>query len=308
MADFVAQSINTSGKQKSEFRNYSSSPATVSDSGAAAGSAEDMVRWHYRLMRERQTVSFVRRMQEKYSFANGRFRERMTIREAFRKLESYVDSSDPDSDLPNMVHMMQTAEGMRRNNCPDWMVLVGLIHDMGKIMFALGGTREDGQNGDALSPQWALGGDTFVVGARLPDCTVFPEFNVLNPDMADPRYNSELGMYQPGTGLDSLLLAYGHDEYLYHMLLANGCLLPPEGLAMIRFHSCYPWHSGGAYALLSSSHDEAMRSWVLEFNKYDLYTKDNAGLGRPVEELWPFYQSLVDKYLPAERENGGLKW
>jgi inositol oxygenase len=38
---------------------------------------------------------------------------KLTIREAFKLLEGYVDSSDPDTELPNMEHMMQTAEGMR---------------------------------------------------------------------------------------------------------------------------------------------------------------------------------------------------
>lgn len=31
---------------------------------------------------------------------------------------------------------------------------------------------------------------------------------------------------------------------------ANGCTVPPEGYAMIRYHSCYPWHTGGAYRQL----------------------------------------------------------
>ena len=30
----------------------------------------------------------------------------MTILEAFEALKGYVDSSDPDVDLPNMEHMM----------------------------------------------------------------------------------------------------------------------------------------------------------------------------------------------------------
>jgi inositol oxygenase len=48
--------------------------------------------------------------------------------------------------LPNLIHMLQTAEGIRKAGHPDWMQLVGLIHDMGKIMF-LWGTPEDGQIG-----------------------------------------------------------------------------------------------------------------------------------------------------------------
>ncbi len=42
---------------------------------------------------------------------------------------------------------------------------------------------------------------------------------------------------------------------------------------MIRYHSCYPWHTGGAYRSLMTEADHAMLPWVLEFNKFDLYTK-----------------------------------
>lgn len=90
---------------------------------------------------------------------------------------------------------------------------------MGKLMF-LWGAAEDGQVGTAEGPQWALGGDTWVVGCRIPDCTVFPEFNSLNPDMKDDRYNTELGIYEPHCGMDKLNYAYGHDEYLYQMLVS----------------------------------------------------------------------------------------
>ena len=142
---------------------------------------------HYTLMRTYQTLEFVERLNAKYSFATPR--TSMTIREAFVALEGYVDSSDPDVGLPNLVHMFQTAEGIREDGHPDWMQLVGLIHDMGKLMY-LWGTAEDGQVGTAAGPQFALGGDTWVAGCRIPDCTVLPELNKLNPDMADPRYNT----------------------------------------------------------------------------------------------------------------------
>ena len=42
--------------------------------------------------------------------------------------------------------MLQTAEGIRKLGHPEWMQLVGLIHDMGKIMF-LWGDDSIGQNG-----------------------------------------------------------------------------------------------------------------------------------------------------------------
>jgi inositol oxygenase len=49
--------------------------------------------------------------------------------------------------------------------------------------------------------------------------------------------------------------------------------------------------------------DEEKLKWVLRFNKFDLYTK-NAKLPRPVEELKPYYQSLINKYFP----NPILEW
>ena len=79
----------------------------------------------------------------------------------------------------------------------------------------LWGTGDDGQdgynsngNGNGNGKQWALGGDTFVVGCRIPEyAVVFPEFNTLNPDMRDERYNTECGIYEAGCGIDKLMLA-----------------------------------------------------------------------------------------------------
>jgi inositol oxygenase len=146
---------------------------------------------------------------------------------------------------------------------------------MGKIMF-LWGTGSDGQDGhDPKGHQWALGGDTFVVGCKIPeDAVVFPEFNSLNPDESDPRYNTRCGIYSEGCGLDNLKMAWGHDEYMYRMLVANNALIPKEGLDMVRYHSCYPWHDKGAYKHLLKEGDEITLEWVRLFNQFDLYTKD----------------------------------
>ena len=275
---------------------------------------QDIVTAHYRMMREYQTVDFVKKMHKKYSFAEGQYRTMMTIQEAFGELEHYVDSSDPDLGLPNVIHGLQTAEAIRKAGHPDWFVLTGLIHDLGKIMF-LWGAKEDGQLGTAEGPQWALGGDTFVVGCKFPEGparpgVVFPEFNSLNPDMHDDRYNSKFGIYDPHCGIDNLLFAYGHDEYLFQMLQANydstlknhPTPLPKAALDMIRFHSAYPWHTARVYDHLMTTDDEETLKWVIEFNKFDLYTKDESN---PLDlaNHWPYYQSLIDKYLP-----GTLLW
>ncbi|GMF37799.1 unnamed protein product [Phytophthora fragariaefolia] len=85
------------------------------------------------------------------------------------------------------------------------------------------------------------------------------------------------------------------------MLKFNETTIPEEGLAMIRYHSCYPWHNKKEYAHLMSEEDHELMDWVLEFNKFDLYTK--ADVRPDVQELWPYYQAIIDKYLP-----GQLSW
>ena len=40
------------------------------------------------------------------------------------------------------------------------------------------------------------------------------------------------------------------------MQVANKCSLPAEALAMIRYHSAYPWHTGGAYREFMTARDE----------------------------------------------------
>jgi inositol oxygenase len=66
-----------------------------------------------------------------------------------------------------------------------------------------------------------------VVGCPIPECVVLPELNELNPDRLNPKFNSSKhGCYKPNCGIDNLRYAYGHDEYMYRMLLHNRCKIP----------------------------------------------------------------------------------
>lgn len=57
-----------------------------------------------------------------------------TIMDALETLNSLVDESDPDVNIPNIVHAFQTAERIREvHPDEDWFHLVGLIHDLGKV-------------------------------------------------------------------------------------------------------------------------------------------------------------------------------
>ena len=144
--------------------------------------------------------------------------------------------------------------------------------DLGKIMF-LWGSPEDGQDGSG-GPQWGMAGDTWVVGAALPATNVYPEYNVLSPDATHPVYGTAMGMYAESCGLDNLKFAFGHDEYMYRLLLHNKCKIPKPGLDVIRLHSCYPWHARGEYRQFMKEEDYVSLKWVQEFNKYDLYVSD----------------------------------
>lgn len=258
------------------FRNYE-----ASDTKAA-------VKEHYRKMRTYQTYDYVGAMHQKYL----RFDKPLDLWEAMQHLNTLIDVSDPDLDLPNVQHLIQSAEAIRNDNRPDWMQLVGLIHDLGKIMF-LWGCDEDGSS---QREQWGMVGDVFVVGCALPDSCVYPEFNSLNPDMKDSRFNTPLGIYEEACGLDALTLAWGHDEYLYRVLKNHKPnTLPEAGMVMIRYHSFYPWHTGGSYRQFLSHKDEQYLAWIRDFNRYDLYTKSQKTYS--LDAIKEHYLPIAHKYL-----------
>ncbi|XP_073940871.1 inositol oxygenase isoform X1 [Castor canadensis] len=263
-------------KDKSSFRNYTSGPLL------------DRVFATYKLMHTHQTVDFVNRMHTQFG---GFSYKKMTVMEAVDMLDDLVDESDPDVNFPNSFHAFQTAEGIRKvHPDKDWFHLVGLLHDLGKVLALWG------------EPQWAVVGDTFPVGCKPQASVVFCDSTFQdNPDLQDPRYSTELGMYQLHCGLENVLMSWGHDEYLYRMMKFNKFSLPSEAFYMIRFHSFYPWHTGGDYRQLCSQRDLDMLPWVQEFNKFDLYTK--CPDLPDVDKLRPYYQGLIDKYCP-----GVLSW
>lgn len=234
----------------------------------------------YRQNHANQTLAFVLEKKRQYL---ARDRRRMGIWEAMEFLNTLVDDSDPDTDLSQIEHLMQCSEAIRADGHPRWMIVTGLIHDLGKILCLFG------------EPQWAVVGDTFPVGCRYSEKIVFPEFFAENPDSRVPAYQTPCGIYAEGCGLDSVHLSWGHDEYLYHVVKDY---LPEEGLAMIRYHSFYPCHREGEYAHLMTAHDRRMMNWVRRFNPYDLYSK---GHERPdVAALAPYYRDLIAEFFPAE--------
>jgi inositol oxygenase len=254
-------------KAQDEYRNYDDP-------------ARDTVRTFYRLNHEHQTLDFARAKRAEYAPLN---RRTMGMWEAVEYLNTLVDDSDPDTDLSQIEHLLQTAEAIRADGHPDWFVLTGLIHDLGKIMCLWD------------EPQWAVVGDTFPLGCAFSDKIVYPEFFEANPDAQKDELQTDCGIYETGGGLDQVTMSWGHDEYMY---LVAKPYLPEEALYMIRYHSFYAAHKEGAYDHLMNDKDREMFGWVQKFNPYDLYSKTPE---RPnAEKLRPYYEDLIAKYFPAQ--------
>jgi inositol oxygenase len=266
---YTASQFDTE-KDKTQFRQYEEAPQHVKD--------------FYREQHTKQTVAYNLKARNDFK---TRVRAEMTIWEAMEKLNSIIDDSDPDTDLSQIEHLIQSAEAMRRDGKPRWMQLTGLIHDLGKLLVIFG-----------APGQWAVVGDTFPVGCRFDDKCVYGNRSFdANPDYNDSIYSSEHGIYTPGCGLDNVMLSWGHDEYLYHVV-KDQSKLPDEALAMIRYHSFYPWHQQGAYRWMMDEKDHEMLKAVKAFNPYDLYSKSDE---KPkVEELRPYYQELIDEFFPQK--------
>jgi inositol oxygenase len=253
------------GRETHEFRNYQEPQ-------------RDTVREFYRLNHTYQTFDFV--LQKKQEFLQFN-RMKMPIWQAFDFLNQLVDDSDPDTDLDQFQHLLQTSEAIRHDGHPDWMVLAGLLHDMGKVLCLFG------------EPQWAVVGDTFPVGCAFAKEVVYSEFFEFNADNSNERYTTKYGVYGANCGLNNVHLSWGHDEYIYQMMKNY---LPEPALYMLRYHSFYAQHRENAYSHLMNDHDHEMFKWVKLFNPYDLYSKS----ANPPnwKELKNYYEDLVGKYLP----------
>ncbi|KFY97977.1 hypothetical protein V500_01831 [Pseudogymnoascus sp. VKM F-4518 (FW-2643)] len=267
--DISEKSEWDAGKNKIQFRQYES--------------ACDRVCNFYKEQHEKQTVAFNLKAREDF---RSKTRAEMTIWEAMEKLNTLIDQSDPDTSLSQIEHLLQTAEAIRRDGKPRWFQLTGLIHDLGKLLFFYG-----------AEGQWDVVGDTFPVGCAYDPAIIYHDTFKNNPDFNHPVYSTENGIYTRGCGMENVMLSWGHDEYLYN-IVKDQSTLPAEALAMIRYHSFYPWHAGEAYTQFMVGRDAEMLEAVRAFNPYDLYSKSDEVPS--VEKLKPYYMELIDEFFPKK--------
>ncbi|KAH9300202.1 hypothetical protein KI387_011785, partial [Taxus chinensis] len=236
----------------------------------------------YRTQHINQTYEFVLGKREEYGKLD---RAVMSIWECCELLNEFVDESDPDLDEPQIEHLLQTAEAIRRDYPnDDWLHLTGLIHDLGKVLL---------HPKFGAEPQWAVVGDTFPMGCAFDKSIVHHGYFKDNPDYYNPKYNTKYGVYSKNCGLENVIISWGHDEYMHMVAKMNNTTLPPAALFIIRFHSFYALHRAGAYKHLMKDEDYEMLEWLKRFNKYDLYSKSKVRVD--VEAVKPYYQSLINK-------------
>ncbi|KAH9624080.1 hypothetical protein KSS87_004882 [Heliosperma pusillum] len=267
---FRVPQINSFGQT---FRDYE-----------AKGDRQPGVENVYKMSHIYQSVDFVRKMREEYSKLN---RVEMSIWECCELLNEVVDESDPDLDEPQIEHLLQTAEAIRKDYPnEDWLHLTGLIHDLGKVLLL---------PSFGELPQWAVVGDTNPVGCAFDESIVHHKYFALNQDYNNPAYNTKYGMYSEGCGLENVLMSFGHDDYMYIVAKENNTTLPSAALFIIRYHSFYAMHKAGAYKHLMNDEDKENLKWLHIFNKYDLYSKSKVRVD--VENVKPYYISLINKDL-----------
>jgi inositol oxygenase len=265
--DILERYPNSKSKKKKEkFRDYNNSKR------------KNTVRNFYKLNHMHQTYDFVTAKEKIFLSLK---KKEMSIWDAIDFLNTLVDNSDPDIELDQMQHLLQTSEAIRADNHEDWFVLTGFLHDLGKVLCLFG------------EPQWAVVGDTFPVGCQFSDKIVYYEFFKKNPDYHNKKYNTKYGVYSKNCGLKNVKMSWGHDEYLYQILKNY---LPIPALYIIRYHSFYAQHREEAYNHLLNKEDLKNLKWVKKFNPYDLYSK--APIPPDVKTLRPLYKDLVAKYLP----------
>jgi len=252
-------------KTADEFRDYENN-------------ASETVKEFYRLNHTHQTLDFVLSQKRKYATLD---KLHMSIWQAIAILDDIIDNSDPDLSLPQSVHAFQTAEKLRKDGHPRWLILTGLIHDLGKILVLFD------------EPQWAVVGDTFPVGCAYSDKVVFSSYFQHNPDIHNTELQTKYGIYTPHCGLNNVHMSWGHDEYLYYVLKNY---LPGQALYIIKYHSFYAAHKEGAYDYLMDDYDKSMLQWLKLFSSYDLYSKSSEPINST--ELLPYYKELVAEYFP----------
>lgn len=302
-----------------DFRNYSQN------------TYQERIEQTYKNMLKNQTKDYIIDTYDDYFNKKPKTRNIWTLMET---LNTIVDDSDPDTDLPQIIHLYQTAETIRTNyvlqtpmltytslQIPiqslfskyEWNKLSHkhkLLYDttIDKLYshildwewFILVGFIHDlGKilllNEYGNLPQWSVVGDTFPIGAKLS-----PNYPFYKKNYHLENSDLVLDTYMPKCGFKNVMFSWGHDEYLAKTLELNQTLLPKEAIYIIRYHSFYSWHTPSdgirGYTGLASNYDWYMLPLLKCFQKADLYSKTDHIPN--IDTIKTSYNNMIKKYIP----------
>ena len=95
----------------------------------------------------------------------------------------------------------------------------------------------------------------------------------------------------------------GISEYELHSFINSLTdKISDKYLNIIRYHSLYPWHTGGDYYCFMKEKDKQILKDVLMFNNFDLYSKKDKDF-RITEDIKSYYNNLLNEFFPKE-----LQW
>lgn len=243
------------------------------------------IKQSYLLCRKIHTIKFI----EKLKNIHLTYDTTLNIWEIFKKLDEFKDITQTN-DKTFLCRAIQTAECIRKKGHPDWLQMVGLIHELGKIIF-IKGSEKYGTN---LNCQWGITCNSFILGCLIPKTAIYPSYNCMNSDMQNKEYNTKNGIYEKKCGLDNTISSWNHGEYLYHILVYNKCTLPPEALHIIRYQLLALYHEKNEYFQFQSDTDIEYLKWIKLFSKYKDMSKNYTIYN--LEELKEYYSTLFDKY------------
>ena len=150
-----------------------------------------------------------------------------------------------------------------------WLILVGLIHDLGKVLVL----EEFGK-----FEEWFSVGDIYPLGCEFHKSNILYEKNYHKKciDYNNSKYNTQIGIYKYNIGFDNVEMTFSHDYYLSECLKRSKTNLPNEAIYIIRYHSFYAWHTPHnnirGYEYLANAIDWKYLPLLKFFQKSDLYS------------------------------------
>lgn len=255
---------------------------------------------YMRRQRQRQTVEYVSIMQGRVSEAMSACRRgRFSVWTALDMLKEHRCPLSTGLTATYRELLALTAHDMLAAGEPSWVVAVGLLHGLGRVLYELPITADIHED----ERDCMLGEYSWIVGYPFPASICCPSYNADSPDAMNHAYSEGLGRCEAGAGLESNLMTWTGPEYMYHLLIHNKCTLPSIALAMLRYYPLELWHAAGAYGILCSTADTEALASVRRFDLLRRTTLRSVTFRHrrvDADEILRKIKPLVDQYVPEE--------